>query len=605
MTQESTPLASHIVLDLETLSTTPNAAVIAIGAVALDARGHHMGEFHIAVNRESQPTRDICENTLNWWAQQPLEAQAASLTATDSANATVAMCRFSAWVLSLADTTMVKVWGNGSSFDCVILSTLYKQCHELGYPQPWSWWHDRDIRTVIDDFPQAKQVGEFEGIKHHALHDARHEAKILAKALRIRAAQAAPAAVPAGRWIERWYGSGGKDGYEGWSILDADSRALVAYLGREVNSQAVTAIVMAHNTAAIPAAAAPVVMPEPVADERAAFETWASFVGYNIDRWHNDPELYAVNATEDAWIAWQARAALAATPAAAAHVDWRAAANQIAIQVAKNCGTVPNLTHPHIYLGLQELFSATPAAPAAVAGPSLYFDFKQATELLQMFGEEPGEVVVTMGTGHSGPGMYAAWVADMEGSIYLGETDEDAEPAKAEPAAVAVPHAETAQVDHVDSDTTTREAYRRMFIAACEDLGLINEALDLDPNDGGAAPILAAIKKLKAAPPAAPAAQGDAPDAERLDFIGTHRVALIPEFEGGWDVQVYEEDEEPHVIAGGMSLRGAIDAARAQAKEGGAARSAIKPSLSMHVSAEAYQAALAEWEAAQAAGKGE
>ena len=38
----------------------------------------------------------------------------------------------------------------------------------------------------------------------------------------------------------------------------------------------------------------------------------------------------------------------------------------------------------------------------------------------------------------------------------------------------------------------------RMFHAACGDLGMINEALGLDPNDGGAAPIIAEINALKA-----------------------------------------------------------------------------------------------------------
>ncbi|MGS1064163.1 helix-turn-helix domain-containing protein [Burkholderia glumae] len=37
----------------------------------------------------------------------------------------------------------------------------------------------------------------------------------------------------------------------------------------------------------------------------------------------------------------------------------------------------------------------------------------------------------------------------------------------------------------------------RMFHAACADLGLVNEALGLDPDDGGAEPILDAIQKLK------------------------------------------------------------------------------------------------------------
>lgn len=70
-----------------------------------------------------------------------------------------------------------------------------------------------------------------------------------------------------------------------------------------------------------------------------------------------------------------------------------------------------------------------------------------------------------------------------------------------------------------------------------------------------------------------PAALPGEQDAARLDFIGMNRVALIPEFEGGWDAQVYEEDAEPSVIAGGMTVRGAIDAAMAAAKgrtDGGA-----------------------------------
>jgi hypothetical protein len=48
-----------------------------------------------------------------------------------------------------------------------------------------------------------------------------------------------------------------------------------------------------------------------------------------------------------------------------------------------------------------------------------------------------------------------------------------------------------------DDDTTSREQYRRMFLAACTDLGLVNEALGLDPDDGGAEPIIDAIKELK------------------------------------------------------------------------------------------------------------
>lgn len=39
----------------------------------------------------------------------------------------------------------------------------------------------------------------------------------------------------------------------------------------------------------------------------------------------------------------------------------------------------------------------------------------------------------------------------------------------------------------------------RRFMMACEDLGSINEKLGLDPDDGGAEPIIAAIEELQAA----------------------------------------------------------------------------------------------------------
>lgn len=70
-------------------------------------------------------------------------------------------------------------------------------------------------------------------------------------------AQAAPAAVagPGEKWRERWHGSGGASGLEGWSIVSG--RALIAYIGRGVSSEAVSAIVMAHNTSAPTAQAAP------------------------------------------------------------------------------------------------------------------------------------------------------------------------------------------------------------------------------------------------------------------------------------------------------------------------------------------------------------
>lgn len=190
--QSNAPQAAHIVLDLETLSTDPHAAVASIGAVALTAEGTWVAEFHLAISTEDQHSRHVSPSTCEWWDEQSNEARAASILAPNPAAPTQALEEFTSWVLQIADPKKVKVWGNGSGFDNVILSSLFADYPEL--VRPWAYWNDRDMRTVLDLYPQAKDVGEFEGVKHNALHDARHEAKQLAAALRLAAGAATPPA---------------------------------------------------------------------------------------------------------------------------------------------------------------------------------------------------------------------------------------------------------------------------------------------------------------------------------------------------------------------------------------------------------------------------
>jgi len=82
-------------------------------------------------------------------------------------------------------------------------------------------------------------------------------------------------------------------------------------------------------------------------------------------------------------------------------------------------------------------------APQQAGGEaeSIRIDFRQATDLLAMFGGEPAEITLALwgDEGHDGPGLYA-WYTDFpeEGSVNLGITDEeatldDAAPAAAEP----------------------------------------------------------------------------------------------------------------------------------------------------------------------------
>ena len=77
------------------------------------------------------------------------------------------------------------VWGNGASFDNVILSQMYRR-HQIA--QPWKWWNDRCYRTTLAGHPPVNL--DFVGTKHNALDDAMHQARTLIAILN-------PAPVPA------------------------------------------------------------------------------------------------------------------------------------------------------------------------------------------------------------------------------------------------------------------------------------------------------------------------------------------------------------------------------------------------------------------------
>jgi hypothetical protein len=99
---------------------------------------------------------------------------------------------------------------------------------------------------------------------------------------------------------------------------------------------------------------------------------------------------------------------------------------------------------------------------------------------------------------------------------------------------------------------------------AAPDNDLAGHALDyLKRNGLQGSPLLAA--------PAAPAVDATS-DTALLDAMQRHRIALVPEFEGPWDAEIFNDEAEAHPIASGNTPREALRAAlAAQAKEGGEA----------------------------------
>ena len=176
--------ATHYIIDLETMGKGSNAAIAAIGCVEI-IDGTISREIYRRVELSNSMaaggTADA--DTIQWWLRQSAAARA-EVNGTQSAELLFnVLGELRVFMTGMAHAHEILVWGNGATLDNVILSNAYAAC---GMERPWAYWNDRDLRTLLALYPEAKAL-PFEGTKHHALDDARHEAKQLVVALQLHA----------------------------------------------------------------------------------------------------------------------------------------------------------------------------------------------------------------------------------------------------------------------------------------------------------------------------------------------------------------------------------------------------------------------------------
>ena len=156
---------SNIMLDIETMGTNNEAAIISIGAVRFD--GYGLGEeFYETINLESAIEYGgiVDGNTIMWWMNQsPVARKQFDEPGDDICN----VLR----LLSMRITKKDRIWGNGSDFDNVILASAYKNANiEL----PWKYYNNRCYRTIKNINKDVKM--DRIGIHHSAIDDAKSQA---------------------------------------------------------------------------------------------------------------------------------------------------------------------------------------------------------------------------------------------------------------------------------------------------------------------------------------------------------------------------------------------------------------------------------------------
>lgn len=132
----------HLMLDIETLGTSPGCVVLSIGAVEFGLQGNITGKFHSHLDTSDQTQKGlhIDAKTVEWWLDQDKVAQEALLSAErfHPKHVIEAFIDTFAW-------ENIQVWANGASFDFPIIKALFEA---YDFKLPWPYYSEMDFRTV-------------------------------------------------------------------------------------------------------------------------------------------------------------------------------------------------------------------------------------------------------------------------------------------------------------------------------------------------------------------------------------------------------------------------------------------------------------------------
>jgi len=139
-----------IMIDIETLSLSPRAAIVEIGAQAFDlATGKSGGGgFSVCVAAQSCIAfgGDIDQNTVKWWSTQTagIPGSGALENSLSIVGALTQLQDFTHKVCK-SDLSKLRIWANGAAFDITVLEYYFKAA---SLAVPWKYSQVRDARTV-------------------------------------------------------------------------------------------------------------------------------------------------------------------------------------------------------------------------------------------------------------------------------------------------------------------------------------------------------------------------------------------------------------------------------------------------------------------------
>jgi len=163
-------------LDLETLGTRRDSAILSIGAASFDPHSDKIGaEIHLGVDVVScqEHGLHIDASTVMWWLEKG---------GGDFPKPAYPLAKALHLLSSFYMTQKCEaVWSNGATFDIPIVENAYRVLG--GNITPWKYWDARDTRTVFwlagyDGSPTRGKA------THSALEDTLLQIRLIQEAIR-------------------------------------------------------------------------------------------------------------------------------------------------------------------------------------------------------------------------------------------------------------------------------------------------------------------------------------------------------------------------------------------------------------------------------------
>lgn len=164
-------MSTSVMLDLETLSTRPDATILTFGACKFNpytqediTQGIY---FRINVDEQLALGRHVMDDTVEWWSKQADDVREEALGEGNRISLEQFTQELNRFLVGVDC-----IWAQGPVFDIVILENLYRQ---LGLPCPWQFWQIRDSRTLLSSLGDPREKNKA-GL-HNALEDAVSQAQ--------------------------------------------------------------------------------------------------------------------------------------------------------------------------------------------------------------------------------------------------------------------------------------------------------------------------------------------------------------------------------------------------------------------------------------------